>query len=293
MNAPDDRMLTEADLGTHGILGFRIAMRRSVQDRTRSMDDARLRFSDDAVRLAGFERGVRIAGAFRRLRPRASAMDTATARPARTTMRGADRDAAMRVLIEACATADGFTTPDPHLAWRMANQVRPSDVGYYERDVVTFHDEDGPNGILSPTHPTLIVHESGEWSSVEALYQAQKHLDPDFREAIRTAPDALTAKALAKTRSGDATTMRDQFGPGRRVAMVRAQMLRVTQDDAFRAALIATGGRDIVEHDHHAQVDTRWGAVGTGGLRGWNMQGRILSTVRTAVTTGLLPAIRP
>lgn len=255
MRIPGEAVLRSHGLHVAGVIGFREVVRRGG-DR-----DARVAPTDigDVRNRVEWERGADVARAWLALRHEANDEDD--------------------ILVTAIAHAEGFAHPDPLLVDTVARRVHPGDVGYVERDVVTFFDADGPNGILAPTHPTMIIHGGTAWTSCEALYQAQKHSDPGFRERIRLAPDALAAKAVSKERESDRFTMRDHFRPGRRIAMVRALLLRHQQDQAFRAFLDDTQGRDLVEHVHGGG-DTRWGAIGRGGLRGWNLQGRLLSAVR-------------
>lgn len=255
MRIPGEALLRGHGLHVASVIGFREVVRRGG-DR-----DARVAPTDieDIRNRVEWERGADVARAWLALRP---------------TM--ADED---DLLVSAIACAEGFENPDPLLVDAIARRIHPGDIGYVERDVLTFFDADGPNGILAPTYPTMIVHVGATWTSSEALYQAQKHADPEFRERIRLAPDALAAKAISKERESDRFTMRDHFRPGRRIAMVRALLLRHQQDHAFRTFLDETRGRDLVEHVHSGG-DTRWGAIGRGGLRGWNLQGRLLSAVR-------------
>lgn len=151
---------------------------------------------------------------------------------------------------------------------------------YDLRTSTVFFHADGENGILAPTHPTIIMIDGLPWTSVEAVYQASKHLDPDLRETIRLAPDALTAKAASRSHEPTAPGMGDHSGPRRRVAMARALLLRSTQDDAFSRALKATGSSQIVECDPDGG-DVRWGVAGSPFATGWNLQGRLLSAVRS------------
>lgn len=255
MRIPSEAVLRSHGLHVAGLIGFREVVRRGGRR------DARVAPDDigDVRNRVEWRRGADMARAWLSLR------NTAT-----------DED---DLIVSAMAHADGFADPDPLLIDAIARRIHPGDLGYLEKDVVTFFHADDPNGILAPTHPTMIHHAGATWTSCEALYQAQKHADPAFRERIRLAPDALSAKAISKERESDRLPMRDHFRPGRRVAMIRALVLRFDQDPAFRTFLTGTRGRDIVEHVHGGG-DSRWGAIGRGALRGWNLQGRMLSAVR-------------
>lgn len=289
MTTLTDARLSEAGLGADGIRGFRAAMRhRPSRNPDLILPEDHLLEGGREDRALEFRRGVLVAQAWWAMRT-AKRVQQRKDGDAIEQRGAAGRSDPLRQLVVACAAVDGFVRPDPVVAWRIANQVQPGDAGYIEKDVVTFFHADGPNGVLSPTHPTLIVHDGEEWRSVEALYQAQKHSDRAFRRNIRLAPDALSAKALARSREGDLLPMRGHFKPGRRLAMTRGHMLRAQQDAAFRAALHDTGRRDIVEHTTGDGLDTRWGVVGSASLRGWNLQGRILKAVREACVRDEIP----
>lgn len=291
MSTVRDDTLLSSGLGPDGVRGFRAAMRHRP---SRHPD---LILPDDAsvarmgpVALLEFRRGVLVAQQWWRGRIAAGV----AARAGTIEARGGGHGmcGAGDAIVRAIAVVEGFAVPEPGMVHEAATSVLTHDAGYIERDVVTFFHADGPNGILSPTHPTSIIHGDRTWTSVEALYQAQKHSDPGMRERIRMAPDAITAKAIARMQESDVWGMRSHFTIGRRIAMVRAQMLRASQDDAFREALRDTLGREIVEHTTGDEPDTRWGVVGTGALRGWNLQGRILRRVRDMIVTERLTGHR-
>jgi predicted NAD-dependent protein-ADP-ribosyltransferase YbiA (DUF1768 family) len=255
MRIPSETLLRSHGLHVAGVTGFREVVRRGGDRDARVAPDT---MTDPRNRVE-WRRGADVARAWLALRPAAT-----------------DEDA---LLVRAIAHGEGFAHPDPLLVDAVARRVHPGDIGYVEREVVAFFHAEARNGILAPTHPTSIEHGGATWTSSEALYQAQKHSDPEFRERIRLAPDALSAKAVSKERDPDLPTMRDHFRPGRRVAMVRALVLRHEQDAEFRTFLGRTMGLDIVEHVHDGG-DARWGVIGRGGLRGWNLQGRLLSALR-------------
>lgn len=142
-----------------------------------------------------------------------------------------------------------------------------------------FFDAHGENGILAPTHPTSFTADGAEWRSVEAYYQASKHLDAVLRERIRTAPDALAAKDISRGVEPTAEGMESHAGTARRTSMLVGLIARSEADEAFREFLVGTGGTNIVEH-HAGDCDARWGAKGSPIASGWNLQGRMLMGVR-------------
>lgn len=245
------------------------------------------------IRMEAFRRGARIAGIWRSIRARHREMRDPNASDfGRRKENWRIERTSFEHLVEAIATEAGF--PDAHalLVRDIAIRVHHGEVQHLRRNVVEFFHADGPNGILSPTHPTLIVHQGLTWTSVEAMYQAQKHADPEVRRTIRLAPDALSAKKASKAFPTTVLTMIDQFGRGKRDAMARAQILRARHDAAFREALVATDGRPIVEIAPEGEpIDSRWGSFGTTVTRGWNTQGRILDEVRSAVIADAIPHV--
>lgn len=285
MTALTDRRIVDAGLLERTELpGFRSAMSHRA-----GRDPALLPAPDgmerDPMRLEAFRRGARIAGLWRAVRARHRETRDPAATPfGRLQENRRIERTAFEHLVEAIAAEAGF--PDAHslLAREIALLVPYGDVQHVRRHVVEFFHADGPNGILSPTHPTRIEHAGLIWTSAEAVYQAQKHADPEIRRTIREAPDALSAKAASKAFPTSVLTMVDHFGRGRREAMARAQLLRARHDPAFRQALLDTGDRPIVEIAPDGEPrDSRWGAHGVDLVRGWNTQGRILVKVREAV----------
>lgn len=295
MTTLTDKRLAEAGLlkGSE-IPGFRAAMSHRAGRSPEALP------TPDAIEAApirheAFRRGARIAGIWRSIRARHREIrDPKATEFGRRQENWRIERTSFEHLIEAIATEAGF--PDAHalLARDIAIRAHYGDVQHLRREIVEFFHADGPNGILSPTHPTLIVHRGLTWTSVEAIYQAQKHADPEVRRTIRLAPDALSAKKASKAFPTTVLTMIDQFGRGKRDAMARAQILRARHDPAFRDALVATDGRPIVEIAPDGEpVDSRWGAFGRTVVRGWNTQGRILDEIRAAVEAGTITHVGP
>ena len=204
-------------------------------------------------------------------------------------MRATPADAAIeRRLATALAIVDGWTDVDPWTAHRIARDCVPGERMWFAAGSVVFYHADHP---LSNMHPTRLDHD-GTWTSVEALYQAGKFAgDPEAVEAIRSAPDGLSAKAVShrlRTTRGAARTDRRSLVP--RLSMTRTLLLRAAQDPAYRAALLATGDADLVENAPGERVDPHWGAIGTRALRGSNLAGRLSMAVRAAVRDRPLPS---
>jgi predicted NAD-dependent protein-ADP-ribosyltransferase YbiA (DUF1768 family) len=293
MTALTDKRLVEAGmLEKTEVPGFRAAMSHRA-GRSPELLPASESIEADPIRLEAFRRGARVAGIWRavRVRHREKRDPDASAFGKRRENWRIEQTAFDQV-VEAIAEEAGF--PDSHalLAREIGIYVHYGDVSHLRRNVVEFFHADGPNGILSPTHPTRIVHAGLVWTSVEAIYQSQKHADPEIRRTIREAPDALSAKAVSKTFPTTVLTMQGAFGRGKREAMARAQLLRARHDSEFRRALLEVGDRHIVEiAPEGVAIDDRWGAFGVDVVRGWNTQGRILDHVRKAIVAGRVPSM--
>lgn len=293
MTALTDKRLVQAGLlADTEVPGFRAAMSHRA-GRSPELLPARESIEDDPIRLEAFRRGARVAGIWRAVRVRhREVRDPDASEFGRRRENWRIEKTAFDQVVEAIAQEAGFPDSQALLTKEIADRIRYGDVEHLRSRVVEFYHADGPNGILSPTHPTLIEHAGVTWTSVEAIYQSQKHADAEIRRTIRDAPDALGAKAASKAFPTTVLTMKDVFKHGKREAMVRAQLLRARHDMEFRRALIETGDRPIVEIAPDGEPrDTRWGAFGVLIVRGWNTQGRILDAVRKAVIDGLVPTI--
>lgn len=175
--------------------------------------------------------------------------------------------------------------PDGDLVNLVASDVSPSVHRYDPTTCTTFYDPDGRNGVLSNPHATSIMIDGEEWGSVEAVYQAIKHwADDDVREAIRTAPDGIAAKAVAKANSKTiAPEARDAFGRDKTRIMAGALILRARRDAVFADFLESTGASRLVEATPARSPDPHWGAVGSDVLIGMNVAGRLLEGLRAAL----------
>ena len=114
------------------------------------------------------------------------------------------------------------------------------------------------------------------WQTVEHYFQAQKFLDPDHREKIRTSYSAKQAAELGRSRAipirKDWENVKDQI-------MFDAVLKKFQTHKELAQLLISTGKEAIVEN---APGDYYWGAGKDG--TGLNKLGHILEEVRAKIT---------
>jgi len=120
-----------------------------------------------------------------------------------------------------------------------------------------------------------ITLDGKRWPTTEHYFQAQKFMDADYQEKIRTTSSAMIAARLGRSRKQK--LRRDWESV--KVAIMRAAVLaKFTQHDELRSLLLSTGDAKIVEHTEN---DDYWGDGGDGS--GKNMLGQILMQVRDAL----------
>ena len=120
--------------------------------------------------------------------------------------------------------------------------------------------------------PYPVTIDGVTWPTSEHYYQAQKFTDPAFRESIRAAVTPGQAKRMSRSKTQPRV---DAWEAVRDEAMYRVVRAKFAQHAEIRAALLATGEAQLVEH---CQRDAYWGDAGDGS--GQNMLGRILMRVR-------------
>ena len=116
-----------------------------------------------------------------------------------------------------------------------------------------------------------------EWPKSEHYFQAMKFHDADYRRAICSDPNPMTAKKLGQTRKVPLRPDWDNVKDDIMLVAVR-EKFRAYPDLA--ALLLSTGDEDIIEA---APTDYYWGAGRTGS--GKNMLGKILMRVRDELRT--------
>lgn len=125
------------------------------------------------------------------------------------------------------------------------------------------------------------------WSTVEHYYQAQKSLDPAYKDAIRNAKSPGAAKRLGRLPTGpsagsrkswfekNSQSPRADWETVKLDVMRRADLAKFTQHTELRALLLSTQEAELVED---STTEPFWG-IGPDG-HGMNWAGRILMGVR-------------
>lgn len=154
---------------------------------------------------------------------------------------------------------------------------------YFARDRECF-------GFLSHFHPAPVVIDNIAWSTVEQFYQAQKSLDPAYREAILQAPTPGAAKRLAadprapgkQSRHSwfrkNGAMPRPDWHEAKLDLMRRADLAKFTQHEDLRRLLLLTGDAELIED---SPSEPFWGTGPDG--QGLNWSGRLLMEVRLVV----------
>jgi ribA/ribD-fused uncharacterized protein len=164
---------------------------------------------------------------------------------------------------------------------------------YFARDREAFR-------FLSHFFPAPIVLDGETWATVEHYYQAQKSLDPIYRQTIRNAVSPGIAKRLAappqapRRVSGQSWFRKNGILPRpdwhdvKLDIMRRADLAKFTQHAELGSWLLATGDAELVED---STSEPYWG-IGPEG-HGLNWAGRVIMEVRehlrTARTAGEAP----
>jgi ribA/ribD-fused uncharacterized protein len=127
-------------------------------------------------------------------------------------------------------------------------------------------------GAFSNFAPYPISLDGRRWPTSEHYFQAQKFLDPKFREKVRRASTPGQAAKLGRDRK---TPLRRDWEAVKVGIMRKAVHAKFEQHPELAALLATTGDARIVEHTEN---DSFWGDGGDGS--GDNMLGRILMEVR-------------
>ena len=167
----------------------------------------------------------------------------------------------------------------------------PSDnrILFFDRDREVF-------GFLSNYYEAPITIDGESWRSTEFYYQAQKSLDPDYRQAIRNAKNSDHAKGIGSDPRRSRKSRKRSWFVGRIEAfrsdwheiklnvMARAVQAKFSQHPQLQAMLLATFEAEIVEDSTH---DPFWG-MGRDG-RGENWMGRLLMKLRQEMRDSSTP----
>lgn len=139
--------------------------------------------------------------------------------------------------------------------------------------VIRFYSVADEFGAFSNFAPCPIRLDGKTWPTSEHYFQAQKFLEEEHVEAVRSAKSPMIAARLGRSRK---RPLRQDWESIKLDVMRKAVRAKFTQHAALRDLLLSTGEARIVEHTAN---DSYWGDGGDG--RGQNMLGRILMEVRT------------
>ncbi len=110
------------------------------------------------------------------------------------------------------------------------------------------------------------------WPTSEHYFQAQKFLDTDISEKIRTVSTPKKAAQLGRRRD---FPLRDDWEQIKDEVMYKAVLKKFQTHQDIRDVLLGTGSEELVEN---ARGDYYWGCGADGS--GKNMLGKILQRVR-------------
>jgi hypothetical protein len=145
-------------------------------------------------------------------------------------------------------------------------------------EIIKFYYEYEEYGWLSNYHVCDFTLDGCNWSSTEHYYQAQKTMDPGYRETIRLAETPDEAKQLGNSPN---CHIRPDWTIHRVVAMRTAIQAKFTQNPELMELLLATGNSELVEN---SMRDYYWGCGADESGR--SMLGLLLMHLRTELRRG-------
>ena len=135
-----------------------------------------------------------------------------------------------------------------------------------------YRERDAPYGCFSNFSKHGFTLNGQHWPTVEHYFQAQKFPGTPSEEAIRLAPDPMTAKNLGQSRD---FPIRADWEAVKDNVMREAVRAKFEQHPDIRAVLLGTGSETLIEA---ARNDNYWG-YGPDG-KGQNKLGLTLMEVR-------------
>jgi len=141
---------------------------------------------------------------------------------------------------------------------------------YFARDRAAFR-------FLSHFWSSPIRLDDRDWPTVEHYYQAQKSLDPAYREAVHRAatPDKAKRLSVSWFKAATGRAPRDDWQDIKVDVMRRADEAKFRQNMELAELLLTTGSAELIEDSPH---DAFWGTGEDGS--GLNWAGRVLMEVR-------------
>ena len=146
-----------------------------------------------------------------------------------------------------------------------------------DQDELLFYNEWDPWGELCNYYVRDMTVDGVVWKSVEHYYQAQKTLDPAYRQKIHDAATCAEAKALGNSPD---CVYRPDWDTWKLMAMRKALFHKFTQHQDLKALLLSTGNKTLHEN---SMEDYYWGI---GEKRtGLSMLGKELMALRDELRT--------
>lgn len=143
---------------------------------------------------------------------------------------------------------------------------------------------------LSHFYASEIVLDGEVWPTVEHYFQAQKSLDPEYRQTLRGYSHPGMVKRLAARPDGPRKVsgqswfrahgqrFREDWDEIKLDIMRRADLVKFAQHPRLRELILATNDAEIIED---AEMDDFWGFGSD--AKGDNWAGRILMEVRATL----------
>jgi len=145
-------------------------------------------------------------------------------------------------------------------------------------EIIKFYHEFEEYGWLSNYFVCDFMLDGHNWTSTEHYYQAQKTLDPTYREIIRLAATPDESKRLGNSSE---CHIRPDWNIHRVVAMRNAIQAKFTQNPELMELLISTGNTELMEN---STQDYYWGCGVDGSGR--SMLGLLLMHLRMELRRG-------
>lgn len=139
-------------------------------------------------------------------------------------------------------------------------------------DQILFYNEEDGEFEFTNYYERDIVVDGQVWRAVEHYYQAEKTLDPAYKQKIHDAATPDEAKALG---NAPECVVRADWDTWKLMAMRKGLFAKFTQHEDLRQMLLATG--DCQLHENSA-TDVYWGiGINKDGL---SMLGKLLMALR-------------
>ncbi|MFZ6746945.1 NADAR family protein [Undibacterium sp. JH2W] len=144
---------------------------------------------------------------------------------------------------------------------------------------IKFYSTEGEYGEFSNFSRYSISLKGKMWPTSEHYFQAQKFLDAQYREKIRTAKTPSIAARLGRSRTHK---IRVDWESVKVQIMREAVSAKFQQHQDLQDLLLSTGTAKLVED---TTEDDYWG-IGSDG-KGKNMLGKILMDIRAAILSDM------